>query len=105
MSSETLNFTETERAMLSRMYYACDEREAIAVYRAHVASEKAQLEAKLAEARKDSERLDWLQAQEVKRALETNTHGPEFDYLVLSEDGTTCWGKTYRAAIDAAMKP
>jgi hypothetical protein len=51
----------------------------------------------------DTERLDWLQAQEVKRALETETHGKEFDHLVLAEDGTTCWGKTYRDAIDAAM--
>jgi hypothetical protein len=53
MSSDTLNLTQTERSMLNAMYYCCDERQAISVYRAHLAAEKAQLEAQLAEARKD----------------------------------------------------
>lgn len=53
-------------------------------------------------AEKDAARLDWLQAQEVRRARETGTHSEPFDFLVLAEDGTTCWGKTYREAIDAA---
>lgn len=52
----------------------------------------------------DSARIDWLQAQEVKRALETGTHSASFDHLVLAEDGTTCWGKTYREALDSAMR-
>ena len=29
---------------------------------------------------------------------------PVRDFLVLAQDGTTCWGKTYREAIDEAMK-
>jgi hypothetical protein len=50
-------------------------------------------------------RLDWLQAQEVKRGLEiTEGHDDPLPFLVLDEDGTTHWGDTYRAAIDAAMK-
>ena len=50
-------------------------------------------------------RLDWLQAQEVKRGLEiTEGRDDPLPFLVLGEDGTTHWGKTYRAAIDAAMK-
>ncbi|MEY2877789.1 MAG: hypothetical protein RLZZ15_169 [Verrucomicrobiota bacterium] len=53
-------------------------------------------------AEKDAARLDWLQAQEVHRARETGTHSEPFDFLVLAEDGTTCWGKTYREAIDSA---
>lgn len=50
-------------------------------------------------------RLDWLQAQEVKRGLEiTEDRDDPLPFLVLGEDGTTHWGDTYRAAIDAAMK-
>jgi regulator of replication initiation timing len=50
-------------------------------------------------------RLDWLQAQEVKRGLEiTEGRDDPLPFLVLGEDGTTHWGNTYRAAIDSAMK-
>jgi len=50
-------------------------------------------------------RLDWLQAQEVKRGLEiTEGRDDPLPFLVLGEDGKTHWGNTYRAAIDAAMK-
>ena len=50
-------------------------------------------------------RVDWLQAQEVKRGLEiTEGRDDPLPFLVLGEDGTTHWGDTYRAAIDAAMK-
>lgn len=54
------------------------------------------------ELRADKERLDWLQAQEVKHARDTETYYEDFDFLVLAEDGTTCWGKSYREAIDIA---
>jgi hypothetical protein len=49
----------------------------------------------------DAARIDWMQAQEVKRAMDTGTQGA--DFLVLAEDGTTCWGKTFRESLDAAM--
>jgi len=50
-------------------------------------------------------RLDWLQAQEVKRGLEiTEGRDDPLPFLVLGEDGKTHWGNTYRTAIDAAMK-
>ena len=70
------------------------------VDRANARAERA--EAELAAERA---RLDWLQAQEVKRGLEiTEGHDDPLPFLVLDEDGTTHWGDTYRAAIDAAMK-
>ena len=49
-------------------------------------------------------RLDWLQAQEVKRGFECGITADDPSFLVLGEDGTTHWGNTYREAIDAAMK-
>lgn len=65
-------------------------------------TERDELRAELAAERA---RLDWLQAQEVKRGLEiTEGHDDPLPFLVLDEDGTTHWGDTYRAAIDAAMK-
>ena len=63
------------------------------------AQEKA--EAELAAERA---RLDWLQAQEVKRGFECGITADDPSFLVLGEDGTTHWGNTYREAIDAAMK-
>ena len=72
---------------------ACDEPTAFEVrqLRADLAAERA--------------RLDWLQAQEVKRGLEImEGRDDPLPFLVLGEDGTTHWGNTYRAAIDEAMK-
>lgn len=53
----------------------------------------------------DKARLDWLEQQELNRMIEAELIGPDGkkDFLVLAEDGTTCWGKTYREALDAAM--
>jgi hypothetical protein len=59
----------------------------------------------LSELASERARLDWLQAQEVNRGLEiTKGLDDPLPFLVLGEDGTTHWGNTYRAAIDAAMK-
>ena len=67
--------------------------------------EAARAERAEAELAAERARLDWLQAQEVKRGLEiTEGHDDPLPFLVLDEDGTTHWGDTYRAAIDAAMK-
>ena len=66
---------------------------------------RARAERAEAELAAERARLDWLQAQEVKRGLEiTEGHDDPLPFLVLDEDGTTHWGDTYRAAIDAAMK-
>jgi hypothetical protein len=67
--------------------------------------EAARAERAEAELATERARLDWLQAQEVKRGLEiTEGRDDPLPFLVLGEDGTTHWGDTYRAAIDAAMK-
>lgn len=56
----------------------------------------------------DAARLDWLEEQELRqweRAFtEEGRANMAVEYLVLAEDGTTCWGATYRQAIDAAIK-
>ena len=70
-----------------------------------VATLRARADRAEAELATERARLDWLQAQEVKRGLEiTEGHDDPLPFLVLDEDGTTHWGVTYRAAIDAAMK-
>lgn len=68
-----------------------------------------ELEAELAEARKDVERLDWLQDTVAELAVEHGIDGPHYEcdipdperkgYLIVRTEGNT-----YRAAIDAAMK-
>lgn len=65
----------------------------------------------------DTQRLDYLSKLELisiaaQRKMEIDALGapvPDVkptldDYLVLAIDGTTCWGKTYRDAIDNAMR-
>lgn len=42
--------------------------------------------------------LCWLEEKEQGERV------PEADFLVLASDGRTCWGKSYAAAVAAAMK-
>jgi hypothetical protein len=73
-----------------------------ASFAGNVHAQRNELRAELAAERA---RLDWLQAQEVKRGLEiTEGRDDPLPFLVLGKDGTTHWGNTYRDAIDAAMK-
>jgi aminoglycoside phosphotransferase len=88
--------------VIARAERAEDEIKDRAAMMRDVMRERDAAEAELAAERA---RLDWLQAQEVKRGLEiTEGRDDPLPFLVLGEDGTTHWGNTYRAAIDSAMK-
>ena len=70
----------------------------------HAANRSLGLDQARSELATERARLDWLQAQEVKRGLEiTEGRDDPLPFLVLGEDGKTHWGNTYRTAIDAAM--
>lgn len=70
--------------------------------RDHAPSELSKLRAELA---KERAMIDWLQAQEIKRAADAGIKiDDDCPFLVLGEDGTTYWGKTYREAVANAMK-
>jgi hypothetical protein len=48
----------------------------------------------------DTDRINWL-ARQAKLDMLRQKNITQF--LVLAEDNTTCWGDTYREALDAAI--
>lgn len=60
----------------------------------------------------DTQMMDYLEALDRAHIREVNRHckimgRPERNeklFLVLAVDGATCWGKTHREAVAAAMK-
>lgn len=66
-----------------------------------MACERNNLRAELAALRADKQRIDWLERQEKLNMIRNDNI---CDYLVLAEDQTTCWGKTYREALDEAIR-
>ena len=60
---------------------------------------------KVAKYRDDSERLDWLVSRPGLMVTRRDYHSDWWNIVRISDrKGVTCWRRTYRKAIDEAMK-